>query len=52
MEKINLAHIPEEVVHLACEATSEHNDGWTKQGARKQLEEIKKYIDYVLSQDS
>ena len=40
--------IPEEVVNWAVQATSEHNDGWTKEGYRKKLVALRDYINKVL----
>ena len=42
--------IPLEIINLAGEATSDHNDGWTKQGARGQLIKIRDYINNVLGE--
>ena len=43
-----MKNIPLEIINLAAEATSNHNDGWTKKGAREKLVAIRDYIDRVL----
>jgi len=42
--------IPEQIVKFAIEATSNYNDGYTAQSYKRQLEEIRDYINRVLSQ--
>ncbi len=41
--------IPLELIYLAAEATSEHNDGWTMKAARDKLVAIRDYINKVLA---
>ena len=43
--------IPLEVVSLAVDAVSDHNDGWTKRDAKKALIAIRDYIDSLLSSE-
>jgi ABC-type Zn uptake system ZnuABC Zn-binding protein ZnuA len=50
-------NIPTEVIDLAAEATSNHNDGWSKnyykkklEKFKKELQEIQKYIESVLKE--
>jgi len=40
--------VPMVIINLALEATSNHNDGWTKKAAREKLLTIRDYIDKVL----
>ena len=40
--------IPAEIINLAAEATSNHNDGWTKKAAKEKLLAIRDYINRVL----
>ena len=40
--------IPIEIIYLAVEATSNHNDGWTKKAARGKLLTTRDYINRVL----
>lgn len=47
---IEMKNIPLEIVNLAVEAISDQNDGWTKQGARDRLIEIRDYINNVLGE--
>lgn len=42
--------MPKEIINLANQATSNHNDGWVKKQAKDKLKEIKEYIEGVLSQ--
>jgi len=37
-----------EIINLVAEALSDHNDGWTKQGARDKLVAIRDFIDKAL----
>jgi len=46
-----MERIPMNIIQLAVEATSNHNDGWTKQGARDQLRAIKEYIKRILGEN-
>ena len=43
-----MVNIPLTIINLAVEATSEHNDGLTKEAARKNLEAIQVYISELL----
>lgn len=43
-----MKNVPLQIINLAAEATSNHNDGWTKKGARDKLAAIRDYINRVL----
>lgn len=40
--------IPIDIIYLAAEALSDHNDGWAKKGARDKLIAIRDFIDKAL----
>jgi len=48
MTEVDLRIIPYEDLEWAAGATSEHNDGLTKAGYRKKLENLRDYINIVL----
>ncbi len=40
--------IPQNIYDLVSDMTNDHLDGWMKLGAKKQLEEIRDYVNEVL----
>jgi hypothetical protein len=48
VEEDKIRDIPIQIIHLAAEATSNHNDGWTRQQARERLVGIRDYINRIL----
>ena len=44
--------IPDNVREMAVEATSDHNDGWTKKIDLKRLDEIKRFIESILGREN
>ena len=45
-----MKNIPLEIINLAAEATSDQNNGRTKQGAKDRLLEVRDYINSILGQ--
>jgi len=44
-----MKNIPMEIINLAVEATSNHNDGWTRKAAKDKLAAIRDYINSILA---